>query len=87
MILPEQDVVLAINSAEEDMQAVLDAAWAHLLPAFGDAGEGAEADAALADRLAAPRAAGERRRGDADRAGARRRGAGAGLTATSATAA
>jgi hypothetical protein len=52
VILPEQDVVLAINSAEEDMQAVLDAAWTHLLPAFGDAGEGAGADAALARKLA-----------------------------------
>lgn len=52
VILPEHDVVLAINSAEEDMQAVLDAAWAHLLPAF-DAAEGAEADAELAARLAA----------------------------------
>jgi CubicO group peptidase (beta-lactamase class C family) len=52
VILPEQDVVLAINSAEEDMQAVLDAAWAHLLPAFGERGEGAAADAALAERLA-----------------------------------
>lgn len=52
VILPEQDVVLAINSAEVDMQAVLDAAWAHLLPAFGEQGDGAEADAALAARLA-----------------------------------
>jgi CubicO group peptidase (beta-lactamase class C family) len=51
VILPEQDAVVAITSAEEDMQALLDAAWAHLLPAFGDAGEGAEADAALAERL------------------------------------
>jgi CubicO group peptidase (beta-lactamase class C family) len=52
MILPEQDVVIAINSAEEDMQAVVDAAWTHLLPAFGAEGEGEEADAALAERLA-----------------------------------
>ena len=52
VILPEQDVVLAINSAEEDMQAVLDAAWTHLLPAFGTDGEGPESDAALAERLA-----------------------------------
>ena len=53
VILPEHDVVLALTGATEDMQGVLDAAWAHLLPAFGDAGDGAEADAALADRLAA----------------------------------
>ncbi|MGN6443903.1 serine hydrolase domain-containing protein [Amnibacterium sp.] len=53
VILPDQDVVLAITSAEQDMQAVLDAAWEHLLPAFGDGlGEGEEADAALAARLA-----------------------------------
>jgi CubicO group peptidase (beta-lactamase class C family) len=52
VILPEQDVVIAITSAEEDMQAVLDAAWTHLLPAFGDAGEGPDADGALAERLA-----------------------------------
>jgi CubicO group peptidase (beta-lactamase class C family) len=52
VILPEHDAVLAITSATEDMQAVLDAAWTHLLPAFGEDGEGAEADAALADRLA-----------------------------------
>jgi CubicO group peptidase (beta-lactamase class C family) len=53
VILPEQDVVLALTSAEEDMQAVLDAAWTHLLPAFGEDGEGEAADAALAERLAA----------------------------------
>jgi hypothetical protein len=53
VILPEHDVVLALTGATEDMQGVLDAAWAHLLPAFGDAGDGAEADAALAERLTA----------------------------------
>lgn len=52
MILPEHDVVLAITSAEDDMQAVVDAAWAHLLPAFDAQGDEA-ADAALAERLAA----------------------------------
>ncbi|WP_375388831.1 serine hydrolase domain-containing protein [uncultured Amnibacterium sp.] len=51
MILPERDAVVAITSAEEDMQAVVDAAWTHLLPAFGDEGEGDAADAALAERL------------------------------------
>ena len=53
VILPEHDAVLALTSATEDMQAVLDAAWTHLLPAFGDDGEGEEADRALADRLGA----------------------------------
>jgi CubicO group peptidase (beta-lactamase class C family) len=52
VILPEHDVVLALTSAEEDMQAVLDAAWQHLLPAFDGPGDEA-ADAALAERLAA----------------------------------
>lgn len=34
IILPEQQSVIAITSATEDMQAVLDAAWTHLLPAM-----------------------------------------------------
>jgi CubicO group peptidase (beta-lactamase class C family) len=51
LILPEQDAVVAITSAEEDMQSVLDAVWAHLLPAFGEQGDGEAADAALAERL------------------------------------
>jgi CubicO group peptidase (beta-lactamase class C family) len=50
LVLPEQDAVIAITASTEDMQAVLDAVWAHLLPAFGDAGS-AEADATLAKRL------------------------------------
>ncbi|TDN44649.1 CubicO group peptidase (beta-lactamase class C family) [Curtobacterium flaccumfaciens] len=33
VVLPEQDVVLAITGQSLDMQAVLDAAWQHLLPA------------------------------------------------------
>lgn len=59
VILPEHDAVVAMFSCEEDMQAVLDLMWTHLLPAFGDrpAGdddaEGASAaDEALARRLA-----------------------------------
>lgn len=65
VVLPEHDVVLAITGQSLDMQAVLDAAWTHLLPAFGAgaaadaAGEDAagpvgdgDADAALAARLA-----------------------------------
>lgn len=51
VILPEQDVVVAITSQSPDMQAVLDAAWEHLLPAIGRAPEPG-ADEALAARLA-----------------------------------
>lgn len=50
VLLPEQDAVLALTGATENMQGVLDAAWEHLLPAFDRAGA-AEADAALAERL------------------------------------
>ncbi len=55
LVLPEQDVVVAMSSAVRDMQAPLDAVWEHLLPACGDAplppdGEGrAELDRAFAD--------------------------------------
>ncbi len=34
VIMPEQNVVLAITSGVDNMQAVLDAAWTHLLPAM-----------------------------------------------------
>lgn len=51
VILPEQDVVLAVTAATEHAPAILDAAWTHLLPAFGGDGDGPEADAALAARL------------------------------------
>ena len=54
VVLPEHDVVLALTGQSLDMQAVLDAAWTHLLPAFGtdtirvgdaaaDGGDGASA--------------------------------------------
>lgn len=75
VVLPEHDAVVAMTSASPDMQAVLDAMWEHLLPAFGraplDGRASADADAALAGRLAElslpaaagapspPRAAGE----------------------------
>ena len=36
VILPEADAVVAITSQSPDMQGVLDAAWAHLLPALSD---------------------------------------------------
>jgi hypothetical protein len=36
VVLPEHDVVLATTGACPDMQAVLDAAWTHLIPALAD---------------------------------------------------
>ena len=58
LVLPEQDAVIAITANTEQMQAVLDAAWEHLLPAFGTvaAGDGkaheaGPGDADLARRL------------------------------------
>jgi CubicO group peptidase (beta-lactamase class C family) len=52
VILPEQDVVVAITGQSADMQAVLDAAWTELLPAI-DRASTTDADDALARRLAA----------------------------------
>jgi hypothetical protein len=53
VILPEHDAVVAMFSCEEDMQAVLDLMWTHLLPAFGDRTAGdPDGDAVLAQRLA-----------------------------------
>src|SRR4051812_21856287 len=71
LILPEQDAVVAINSAEVDMQAVLDLVWEHLLPAFGGDGASAEEEDALAERLASlalptPERTAEGPEGDAD---------------------
>ncbi|QSB22427.1 serine hydrolase domain-containing protein [Curtobacterium sp. 24E2] len=51
VVLPEQDVVLAITGQSLDMQAVLDAAWQHLLPAV-DRTSDTGADTALEARLA-----------------------------------
>lgn len=51
VILPEQDVVLALTGQSLDMQAVLDAAWQHLLPAV-DGASATGADTALEARLA-----------------------------------
>ena len=51
VVLPEQDVVLAITGQTVDMQAVLDAAWQHLLPAV-DGTTDTDADTALEARLA-----------------------------------
>ncbi|MGN8048685.1 serine hydrolase domain-containing protein [Curtobacterium sp. 22159] len=52
VVLPEQDVVLALTGQSLDMQAVLDAAWEHLLPALDAADVDAADDAALEARLA-----------------------------------
>jgi hypothetical protein len=40
LVLPEQSAVIAITADTEQMQAVLDAAWEHLLPAFGSVAAG-----------------------------------------------
>lgn len=62
VILPDQDVVVAITSQSPDMQAVLDAAWTHLLPAI-DRESTPGADEAIAARLSrgalAPLASGD----------------------------
>lgn len=51
VVLPEQDVVLAMTGQSLDMQAVLDAVWEHLLPAV-DGASATGADTALEARLA-----------------------------------
>jgi CubicO group peptidase (beta-lactamase class C family) len=52
VVLPEQDMVIAITSATENMQGVLDAVWAHLLPAVDAREPDVAADRRVADRLA-----------------------------------
>lgn len=42
VVMPDEDAVLALTGAVEDMQAVLDLVWAHLLPAMGEALPGDE---------------------------------------------
>jgi CubicO group peptidase (beta-lactamase class C family) len=49
LVLPEQDAVVVTTAQTENMQGILDAVWAHLLPAFGTATP-AE-DGPLASRL------------------------------------
>lgn len=69
VVLPEQDAVIALTGATEDMQSVLDAVWSELLPAYGEvrpADDGALG--ALHDRLsglAIPVAAGTAHPGSA----------------------
>jgi hypothetical protein len=66
VVLPEHDAVIAMFSCTEDMQAVLDLMWEHLLPAMdADEGPASAEDAALArrlERLALPTVV-ERRKG------------------------
>jgi CubicO group peptidase (beta-lactamase class C family) len=52
VVLPEQDAVVAMFSCTQDMQAVLDLMWTHLLPAMtGDSSAPSSADADLAQRM------------------------------------
>ena len=51
LVWPEQDAVVITTAQTENMQGMLDAAWAHLLPAF-DAPASVDHDQLLADRLA-----------------------------------
>ncbi|MBO9050054.1 serine hydrolase [Curtobacterium flaccumfaciens pv. flaccumfaciens] len=45
VVLPEQDVVLAMTGQSLDMQAVLDAVWEHLVPAVDRASDASSASA------------------------------------------
>lgn len=50
IVLPEQDMVIAITAATENMQFVLDAVWEHVLPAIDGPGD-VSADRRLGHRL------------------------------------
>ena len=52
LVLPEQDAVIATTAATEDMQGILDAVWAHLLPAMMATTVGPSPVAELVARLA-----------------------------------
>jgi len=52
VVLPEQDVVVAMTAGTENMQAVLDHVWAHLVPGLGRTVEDPDTEAALTARLA-----------------------------------
>ena len=53
VVLPDDDVVIAMFSCTSDMQTVLDAMWEHLLPAFADDALAPSADDdELAERMA-----------------------------------
>ena len=51
VVLPEQDVVIATTAYTDYMQAMLDAAWTHLLPGFGTQ-PGFGSDSSEQERLA-----------------------------------
>jgi CubicO group peptidase (beta-lactamase class C family) len=51
VVLPDQDAVVVTTAATLDMQAILDAMWAHLLPALGRPDPDAGAQDELASRL------------------------------------
>ena len=51
LVLPEQDAVVAITGGTEDMQAVLDHVWEHLLPGLDAPVIDGDAHAALLRRL------------------------------------
>ncbi len=55
IVLPDQDLVIATTADTANMQGILDAVWAHVLPAVGapaaEPGPADTADAALAERL------------------------------------
>ena len=55
LVMPDQDAVLAITSGVDDMQAVLNLVWEHLLPAMQPAAlpEDFAAQAALSSKMAA----------------------------------
>jgi CubicO group peptidase (beta-lactamase class C family) len=52
VILPDQEAVVVTTAATRDMQAMLDAMWMHLLPAFDRAPAAAGSQEQLASRLA-----------------------------------
>ena len=53
VILPEHDAVVVTTTATIDLQAVLDAMWAHLLPALGQSAPDTRLQERLASRLGA----------------------------------
>jgi CubicO group peptidase (beta-lactamase class C family) len=52
LVLPEQEMVVAITAGTEDMQGILDAVWTHLLASVDRPDSDTEADRRLAERLA-----------------------------------
>ena len=51
VVLPDTDAVIAITAATDDMQAILDAAWAELLPGYTDGALAETSSTSLTDRL------------------------------------